>query len=183
MAKKKLQDDMLQGKATVAEVRATFGHKAAQDYNAYFEGLQIEKTRVGRSRSRDRSSVSSAKRRGGRSRSRERSSLTAAYTRDESYSNRDRSTSNDPVMQQLIEATNHARRESVKSAMMNCDADVSDVIEVFGHDYAVQYMKLLTVRGKSAEHGRDSSLANWKNRSCDLDSFDDRMRDKERYRS
>jgi hypothetical protein len=121
MAKKELQENMLRGQANVVEVRASLGQEAAQEYNAYLKGLQSAKARVERSRSRDRSRVSSAKKRGGRSRSRERSSLPAAYTRDESYSNRDRSTSNDPVMQQLIEASNHARRESVKSAMMNCE--------------------------------------------------------------
>ncbi len=183
MAKKELQENMRRGQATVVEVRASLGQEAAQEYNAYLKGLQSAKARVERSRSRDRSRVSSPKRRGGRSRSRERSRLSSAYTTDESSYSRERSTSKDPVMQQLIETTNQARRESVKIAMMNCDADVSDVKEVFGHDYALQYKKLMRVRGIGAEHGRDNSLANWKNRSCDPDSTNDRMRDKERSRS
>ena len=332
MEEKQLTDSMIQGKATVADVRATFGKETVQDYNRYLKFLPTAKVRGERSRSRDRSRASTSRdersrsrdrsrastsrdersrdgdrsralaardersrdgdrsrglaARNERSRSGDRSRASAARdersrdcdrsralaardersrsgdrsrasaardersrdgdrsralaardersrdgdrsrvlaardersrdgdrsrglaARDERSRSGDRSTSEDPLIQRLKEGTNDTRREVVKNAMMNCVATVSEVYEVLGQKYALQYTEILSARRQDGELGRvptrsrsrDRSQMTWKDRQNSRksdfrnshiynnngrgydDSFDERGRDNDRRR-
>ena len=236
MEEKQLTDNMLQGKATVADVRATFGKETVQDYNRYLKFLPTAKVRGERSRSRDRSRASTSRDERSRSRDRSRASTSrdersrdgdrsralaardersrdgdrsrGLAARDERSRSGDRSTSEDPLIQRLKEGTNDTRREVVKNAMMNCVATVSEVYEVLGQKYALQYTEILSARRQDGELGRvptrsrsrDRSQMTWKDRQNSRksdfrnshiynnngrgydDSFDERGRDNDRRR-
>ena len=268
MEEKQLTDNMIQGKATVADVRATFGKETVQDYNRYLKFLPTAKVRGERSRSRDRSRASTSRDERSRSRDRSRASTSrdersrdgdrsralaardersrdgdrsrvlaardersrdgdrsrglaardersrdgdrsrGLAARDERSRSGDRSTSEDPLIQRLKEGTNDTRREVVKNAMMNCVATVSEVYEVLGQKYALQYTEILSARRQDGELGRvptrsrsrDRSQMTWKDRQNSRksdfrnshiynnngrgydDSFDERGRDNDRRR-